>query len=215
MRPEIETNPFNAFEEKVAFFRVEGEAPFGENVADTREIEDEGERVVGEEEHVIDDLAVAVADEVDGDLGDFEVREMFAEEGLPFLPKEEHESGVASGSVDRSEGHNVEGVQLAVGACEAEFVAVRVADADLVETGFGVDADPIEAAGARSEVVNSLVTAGDGKVVDEGDGVEAAVGDAETPDEVGNVGDVFLMGFGGEDDHGEPASEVGETADPA
>ena len=54
------------------------------------------------------------------------------EEGLPFLPEEEHEGGVAGGGVDRSEGHDVEGIGRC-GVDKAEFVAVAVADADLVE----------------------------------------------------------------------------------
>lgn len=56
--------------------------------------------------------------------------------------------------------------------------------------------------GARCKVVDGFVAAGDGKIVDESDRVEAAVRDAEAPNEVLDVGDVFLVGFWSKDDHG-------------
>ena len=83
-----------------------------------------------------------------------------------------------------------------------------------MKAGFGVDADPKEAAGAWGEVVDSFVAAGDGKFIFEGDRVEASVGDTKSPDEVVDVGDLFLVWFRCEDDHGEPAAEAGVKADP-
>ena len=118
VRPEINANPFNALKEEVTFFGVEREAPFREYVAYTGEIKDKGKGVVAEKEDIVDNLAVAGLDKFDFDEGIVKVGEPFLEQGLPFLPYEEHEDGVASGSVDRAEGHGVEGVQDASGANE-------------------------------------------------------------------------------------------------
>ena len=64
------------------------------------------------------------------------------------------------------------------------------------------------------KVINGFVAAGNGEAAYKGDGVEATVGDAEAPDEVIDILDVFLMGFGGKYNHGEPAGEARECADP-
>ena len=69
-------------------------------------------------------------------------------------------------------------------------------------------------AGARGKVVNGLVAAGDGEAVRQGDSIEPSVVDTESPDEVGNVLNVFLVWLGGQNDRGEPPTEVGEDTDP-
>ena len=93
-------------------------------------------------------MAVTGADEMALDGGIRQFGKLFAEKCLPFLAEDEHESCVARGCVDGSEGHDVEGVQLALGPDEAEFMAVGASDGDLVETGLCIDADPVEVAGA-------------------------------------------------------------------
>lgn len=100
------------------------------------------------------------------------------------MAHEEHESAVAGGPIEGAKGQNIEGEKEAVGPGKAEFFAVRVADFDLVESGFGVDADPEEAACSRGEVVNSLIAAGNRETVAEGDLVEAAVVDTKAPDKI-------------------------------
>ena len=90
-----------------------------------------------------------------------------------------------------------------------------MADGYLVEAGFGVDADPEEAASARCKVVDGLVTSGNGKTIGKGNGIEASVVDAKAPDEILDVSDVLLVRLWGEDDHREPASEVGKVTDPS
>lgn len=84
-----------------------------------------------------------------------------------------------------------------------------------MEAGLGIDTDPEEASSSRGKIVNGFVTAGNWEAVDEGDGVQQAVRDTETPDEVIDIGDVLLVGLGGQDDHGEPAAESSITGDPA
>ena len=74
-----------------------------------------------------------MADKVNSDLSCVDIWELGLEEGLPFLPEEKHEGGVAGGGVDGSEGHDVESILDTMRSDEAEFVAVAVANADLVE----------------------------------------------------------------------------------
>lgn len=165
-------------------------------MADTVEIEEEGVGVVAEEEDVVNDLTVAGLNQLVIDCGGGYFGEPLAEEALPFLTHKEHEGAVASRAVERSKRHNVEGEEHAVRSSKAELGAVGVADTDLVESGFGVDTDPVKEACARRKVVDGLVAAGNGKAVWEGDGVKSAVVDAKAPNKFVDVGDVLLVWLG-------------------
>ena len=112
-------------------------------MADAFKIEDESDGTIGEKEHIVDDLAITGTDKVAFDSGIGKVGKLFAEKGLPFLSKDKHESSIACWGVDGSKRHDIEGVELALRAGEAKLVAVGLADGDLVEARFGVDADPI------------------------------------------------------------------------
>ena len=170
--------------------------------------------VVGEEEDVVNNLAIAGLDKTEGDAMFLKVGKFLTEECLPLLTEYEHKGGVAGRCVDRSKGHDVEGVEDTLGSSEAEFGPVGVADSYLMKAGLGVDTNPVQFSSAWGEVIDGFITTGNGKVVNKGDGVEAAVGDAEAPDEVGDVGCVLLVWFGGENDHGEPTGKVGKATDP-
>ena len=50
-------------------------------------------------------------DALHGYLGFVDVGKAFAEEGLPFLPENEHEGGVAGWGVERAEWHDVPSLQ--------------------------------------------------------------------------------------------------------
>lgn len=79
-----------------------------------------------------------------GDDGDvLKIGKLLAEEGLPFLAEYEHKGSVTCGCVDGSKGHDVEGVQYALRAGEAQFSAVRMTNANLMKAGLGVNADPV------------------------------------------------------------------------
>ena len=108
---EVVADPFDAVEEEFAFLWVERETPFGEDVADAFEIEEEDVWGVAEKENIVDDLAVAGVDEFDSDEGHVDFGVFFAEEGLPFLPHEEHEDCVTCWCVDGAKRHDVEGVE--------------------------------------------------------------------------------------------------------
>jgi len=77
---------------------------------------------------------------------------------------------------------------------------VGLVDCDLVISGFGVKADEIHAATTTvTEVVESVVTTGNGILVRERDAVQRTKVDAESPDEVFDIFDVLLVGFGSEE----------------
>ena len=200
--PEVKANPLHSLQKEVAFLWVEGESPLGEDVADTFKVEEEGPGIVAEEEDVVDDLPVSTLNQGSSDRVQLELREPFAEEGLPFLSHEEHEGTVAGRAVEGAEGHDIESEELVIGSREAELLLIRLANCNLMEAGLGIHTDPEEMAGTGGKVVNGLVTPGDGEAVGECNGIEAAIVDTQAPDEVDNVLDVLLMGFGGEDNLG-------------
>ena len=80
---------------------------------------------------------------MEGDVGVLKIGKLLAEKGLPFLAENEHEGSVTCGCIDRSKGHDVEGVQNTLRASETEFMTIGMADTDLVEARFGVNADPV------------------------------------------------------------------------
>ena len=134
LRAEIKSDPFHSLQEEVTLLWVEGEPPFGEDVADTFKVEQEGAGVVAEEEDVINDLPVPALDEGSGHRVQAEFREPFPEESLPFLLHKEHEDAVASRSIEGPKGHDIEGVEDVSGGTKAELLSVTVPDGDLVET---------------------------------------------------------------------------------
>ena len=64
---EVKSNPLHPFQEEVTLLWVEGEPPFGEDVADTLKVEQEGAGVVAEEEDVINDLPIPTLNKGSGD----------------------------------------------------------------------------------------------------------------------------------------------------
>jgi hypothetical protein len=81
-------------------------------------------------------------------------------------------------------------------------------DTDLVVACLVVEGCEEQRPSRIAEIVDSVVTARDGAFEREGDLVQTAVRDTETPDKVFNGSDVFLMRLGGEDDGRTPRSEA-------
>ena len=77
-----------------------------------------------------------------------------------------------------------------------------------MEAGFAVETNEVQSAMGVTEVVKGIIAVGNGvfKWVD--NSVEGVVVDAKMPDEVGNVMDVFLVGFGGKNDFGTPGAST-------
>ena len=95
---------------------------------------------------------VPMVDKLHSDKGPVEFRVFLMEEGLPFLVHEEHEDGVAGWSIDRAKGHDIESAAGPMGSSKAKLFAVAVADTNLMEARLGINADPVETAGAWSKV---------------------------------------------------------------
>ena len=94
---EVEVNPFDMVTETVAFFRVERWAPFCENMADAFKAKDQSNGVIGKGQDIVDNLAVAALDEVDGNFGGVNVRKLLMKECLPFLTENKHEGNAQVG----------------------------------------------------------------------------------------------------------------------
>ena len=78
-----------------------------------------------------------------------------------------------------------------------------------MEASFAVETNEVQSAMGVTEVVKGIITVGNGVFEWAGNGVERAVVDAKMPDEVGNIVDVFLVGFfGGKNDFGTPGASA-------
>jgi len=87
---------------------------------------------------------------------------------------------------------------------------MRFPDSDLMMAGLRVETDEAEfAAEAVTEVVESVVTAGNRVQERKSCSVEGPKVDAKAPDEIVYVVDVFLMGFRGQKAFAEPGATVG------
>ena len=93
-------------------------------------------------------------------------------------------------------------------ANKGELFLILLMDSNLMEASFAVKTNEVQSAVGVTEVVKGIVTVGNGVFEWVGNGIEGAVVDAKMPDEVGNVMDVFLVGFGGKNDFGTPGASA-------
>jgi len=135
------------------------------------------------------------------------------EEVIPFSRENVHEASVKTRSIARPEGHDAEGVFHVVGRKEGELILIAVTHCNLVISAASVEADKEEFAGRIAEVVNGIFASRDRVFEGKGDTVEFAIGYAHTPNEILDIGNVFLMRLGSEDDKGTPRAIT--FADPA
>ena len=77
-----------------------------------------------------------------------------------------------------------------------------------MKAGLAVEANEVQSAMGVAKVVEGIVTMGNGVFKGKGDGVEWSVVDTEAPDEVGDVLNVLLVGFGGKDNLGAPGAST-------
>jgi hypothetical protein len=124
--------------------------------------------------------------------------------GIPLVFHELGHGGVNGGSVFGAKGHDSITVLMQVGPDKGELFLMVGVDGDLVKTGFTVNTDEGELAHGVAKVVKGGVAAWDGVFECFGDGVEWAIINAETPNELGDISDVFLMRFGCEDNFRAP-----------
>jgi hypothetical protein len=91
-----------------------------------------------------------------------------------------------------------------VGAEECEFFLIGRAHSYLVIAGLVVETDKEEAACRISEIVNCIITSGNGVFKRECDLVQATIGNTHAPNELGDVKDMLLVRFGSENNSGSP-----------
>ena len=93
-------------------------------------------------------------------------------------------------------------------ANKGELFLILLTDSNLMEAGFAVKTNEVQSAMGVAKVVKGIIAVGNGVFEWVGNGVEGAVVDAKMPDEVSNVMDVFLVGFGGKNDFGTPGTSA-------
>ena len=128
------------------------------------------------------------------------------EQSVVFRLHQFHHSSVYGGRVLGAEGHNGVAVFLVVRPDKGEFLLVLGPNADLVVTGLTVDADEEQGSFGVPEVVQCIIATRYRVVESLGDGIERPVIYAKTPDEVADVGNVFLVWFRCKDYFGAPTS---------
>ena len=92
-----------------------------------------------------------------------------------------------------AEGHDPESVFFMFGGEVCKFVLVAVTNGDLMIPAPSIEADEEEFPSGIAEIINGILTARDWVFKGKSDAVELAVGDAHAPDEIVNIGDVFLV----------------------
>ena len=81
-------------------------------------------------------------------------------------------------------------------------------DGNLVKASLAVEANEVQSAMGVTKVVEGIIAMGNGVFKGKGDGIEQSVVDTEAPDEVGDVLNVLLVGFGGKDNLGAPGAST-------
>ena len=81
---------------------------------------------------------------------------------------------------------------------------IAITDSDLMIAAASIETDEVQFASGVAEVVDGVFTPRDRVFEWKSDTVEFAVRDAHAPNEILDIGDVFLMGLGGKDNKGTP-----------
>jgi hypothetical protein len=126
------------------------------------------------------------------------------EESVPFGRQDVHHTSIKTRRVARAKRHNAKAVLRIIGREESELVLVAVADSDLMIATASVEANEIQFPSRVAEVVDRIFTARDGVFKRKGNAVEFTIRDAHAPNEVLDIGYVFLMRLGGKDNKGTP-----------
>ena len=136
-----------------------------------------------------------------------EVGKLLSEESIPFDSEITHHGGINGWDIPRTERHYAKCVFFAVRTKEGEFVLVVDEDTDLVIALFCIEAEKEEKTCGITEIFESVIAARDGVFEGKCFRVELVIRDTHPPDEVNDVGYVFLVGFRGKDDRGAPIQQ--------
>ena len=188
----VVADPFEAGHVEVAFAEVERETVFDIDFTDAfKEVEEKG-GVVGPHETVVNNLFAVNFLGTVGKTG--------AEKLVRFFADLAHDGCVNGWGIDGTEGHDLECVLEPVGGKEGELFSVRFEDGNLVEARLGVETDEENfAARSIAKVIKGVVATGNGEQERKSDSIKRTVIDAKAPNEVIDVIDMFLVGFGSEE----------------
>ena len=130
------------------------------------------------------------------------------EEGVIFSLHDEHHGSVSGWGIHGAKGHDSVAMLRTIRANKGDLFLILLMGSNLMEASVAVETNEVQNAMGVTEVVKGIIAVGNGvfKWVD--NSVEGVVVDAKMPDEVGNVMDVFLVGFGGKNDFGTPGAST-------
>lgn len=93
---------------------------------------------------------------------------------------------------------------MVVGSEERQFFLVFLPNSNLVVTGHVIQSDKIQETVGIAEIVNGVVATRDWILEWQSDLVQTAIRDTQSPNELVDTDDVFLVRFGCEDDSRTP-----------
>ena len=130
------------------------------------------------------------------------------EEGVILSLHDEHHGSVSGWGIHGAKGHDSVAMLRTIRANKGELFLILLMDSNLMEASFAVETNEVQSAMGVTKVVKGIIAVGNGVFEWAGNGIEGVVVDAKMPDEVGNVMDVFLVGFGGKNDFGTPGASA-------
>ena len=130
------------------------------------------------------------------------------EEGVILSLHDEHHGSVSGWGIHGAKGHDGVAMLRTIRANKGELFLILLMDSNLMEASFAVETNEVQSAMGVTKVVKGIVTVGNGVFKGKGDGIEQLVVDTEAPDEVSDVLNVLLVGFGGKDNLGAPGAST-------
>jgi hypothetical protein len=149
IRSDVMANIFDAVGEELAFFQLESDAVFDENVANAFKEVEKRSKDRGPEQDVVDNNAATKVRSTS--------RVTRSVERLPFPTEDTHHTSIESWSIARPKRHHRPAVFVVVGGEECQLLLVLLPNTDLVITGFVVQGNEEETTSGVAEVINSIV----------------------------------------------------------
>jgi hypothetical protein len=198
-------NILDAVGKQFVFLELESHTVFHENITNTFKQTKKTSEDSSPQKDVINDDTAAKVRGISGITR--------AVKGLPFAFENPHHTCVKSRSITRAKRHHRPTIFVIIGRKESKFLLILESDTNLVVASLIVESDEEQAASRIAEVINSVIATRNGVLERQSDLVETAVRDAQAPDKVTDIDNVFLVRFGSEDDGGAPRSKT--FTDPA
>ncbi len=150
---DVMTDIFDAVGEELAFFQLESDAVFDENVANAFKEVEKRSKDRGPEQDVVDNNAATKVRSTS--------RVTRSVERLPFPTEDTHHTSIESWSIARPKRHHRPAVFVVVGGEECQLLLVLLSNADLVVAGLVIQSNEKETTSRVAEVINGIVAARD------------------------------------------------------